>query len=293
MMIRTPIIYPGSKSNVLEDIIPLIPEFEEYREPFMGSCSIFFGAKNRYSSKRFWINDLSYELYNFFLQLRDNTDLVIEKALELRKGFKTGKEMFYHLRRNMNTFSVDEQAGAYFIINRCAFSGGTLVAGFSEDHYKLLNDDKIKDLGLYKEVLNNVNITNLDYEKVILAPSNGIDDKDIFIMLDPPYLSATDSGLYGKSGRGRDLRNTHKAFDHNRFAKVMKNVNDNTEMKFLITYDDSKIIRELFSWANISPWKLTYNMRKKGDKIGKEIFISNFDTERIVTGQLTMDNAWG
>lgn len=72
--------------------------------------------------------------------------------------------------------------------------------------------------------------------------------------------------------------NLHKGFDHIRFAKTMKNCNH----KWLITYDDSEYIRELFSFANIIPWDLTYGMRNQtetSNQTGKELFISNFLTK--------------
>ena len=53
----------------------------------------------------------------------------------------------------------------------------------------------------------------------------------------------------------------------------------NCKHKWLITYDDSKYIRELFSFANIIPWDLTYGMRnvtESSDQKGKELFISNY-----------------
>ena len=49
--------------------------------------------------------------------------------------------------------------------------------------------------------------------------------------------------------------------------------------KWLITYDDSRYVRQLFSFANIIPWNLTYGMRnvtKHSDQNGKEIFVSNY-----------------
>ncbi|GHT20564.1 hypothetical protein AGMMS4957_07860 [Bacteroidia bacterium] len=48
---------------------------------------------------------------------------------------------------------------------------------------------------------------------------------------------------------------------------------------WLITYDDSKYIRDLFSFATIIPWNLTYGMRnitENSDQTGKELFISNY-----------------
>lgn len=70
----------------------------------------------------------------------------------------------------------------------------------------------------------------------------------------------------------------HKGFDHIRFAQTMKNCDHN----WLITYDDSDYIKNLFSFANIISWDLTYGMRNvtdSSDQIGKELFISNFLTK--------------
>jgi DNA adenine methylase len=54
--------------------------------------------------------------------------------------------------------------------------------------------------------------------------------------------------------------------------------------KWLITYDDSEYIRDLFSFANIIPWNLTYGMRnitESSDQIGNELFISNYISKNI------------
>jgi DNA adenine methylase len=106
---------------------------------------------------------------------------------------------------------------------------------------------------------------SIDYEEVIKA-----EGESVFIFLDPPYFSATKSALYGKNGK------LHKGFDHERFAKVMKNCNH----KWLITYDNSDYIKDLFNFANIVEWNLMYGMRnitQSSDQLGKEIFITNFE----------------
>lgn len=103
---------------------------------------------------------------------------------------------------------------------------------------------------------------------------------------DPPYYSAANSGLYGKSDK---LRNTHKMFDHYRFTEVMKRC----KHKWLVTYDDSPFVRKQFEWANIVPWTLTYGLRTKNSSVGQELFISNMDITPIVeTIQLSIDDAW-
>ncbi|MCD4795103.1 MAG: DNA adenine methylase [Bacteroidales bacterium] len=129
------------------------------------------------------------------------------------------------------------------------------------DRYTLSSVERVKALAT---VLSDTEITNYDFKQVIETKG-----KNVFFFLDPPYYSATKSALYGKNG------NMHKTFNHERFANVLKE----TKHKWLITYDDSKYIRELFSFANITAWDLTYGMRnvnKNGNQTGKELFISNY-----------------
>ena len=63
----------------------------------------------------------------------------------------------------------------------------------------------------------------------------------MFIFLDPPYWKATESKLYGVRGT------LHTTFDHAQFAENMRKC----QHKWLITYDDSPVIRELFDFAEI------------------------------------------
>ncbi len=125
-------------------------------------------------------------------------------------------------------------------------------------------------------ILENIRITNLDFEEVIKEKG-----KDVFIFLDPPYYSATKSALYGKNG------DMHKKFDHSRFAETMQSC----KHKWLITYDDCEHIRELFKFANVMSWNLTYGMRNvtdSSDQNGKELFISNYLEELPSMKQLDL-----
>jgi DNA adenine methylase len=64
-MIKSPLRYPGGKSKAIEQILPLIPHFEEFREPFVGGSSVFLTLKQLFSDRKYWINNLYLELYKF------------------------------------------------------------------------------------------------------------------------------------------------------------------------------------------------------------------------------------
>lgn len=299
-LIKSPLRYPGGKNKIAEQIASMAPEFKEYREPFVGGGSVYFANRQLYTNnnnilsndKKYWINDLNYELYNFWYICQQDTDFIINKSIEWRNKYfvatrnreSNGKELHRFLRQNLNVFNNKELATAYFVLNNIVFAGGTLVCGVTQqhvDHFKQLDIKKRFD-GM-AEILEGTKITNLDYQKVVEAPGD-----NVYIFLDPPYYSVTDSGLYGKSDKWRNL---HKMFDHNRFADVMRKC----EHKFLITYDDHPMLRKLFNWANIIEFKLQYGMgNKKGysQGIGNEIFISNYLKELPKDKQRTIDNSW-
>jgi len=265
-MIKSPLRYPGGKSRAVKIISPIIPEFDEFREPFVGGGSIFVYLKQKFPDKTYWINDLYPNLFHFWKQTQQDIDKLIEQVYNWRNEFENGKELHRYLLENIETFDDLKKASAFFVFNRITFSGTSESGGFSKAAYeKRFTISSIDRVKLLSSILNDTNITNYDYQDVIEK-----EGKNVFIFLDPPYFSATKSALYGKNG------NMHKTFDHERFANVLKKTNH----KWLITYDDSEYIKDLFSFANINEWNLTYGMRnvnKNGNQKGKELFISNYE----------------
>ena len=65
-MIKSPLRYPGGKSWAINIIANLIPDFEEFRESFVGGGSVFIYAKQKFKDNKFWINDLYFDLYKFW-----------------------------------------------------------------------------------------------------------------------------------------------------------------------------------------------------------------------------------
>jgi len=264
-MIKSPLRYPGGKSRAVETIAKLIPYFDEFREPFLGGGSVFVYVKQRFPNRKFWVNDLYSELYKFWEMTQKDVDALIAKVNEWKEKYTIGKELYQYLNENLEKFNDLERAAAFFVYNRITFSGTTLSGGYSEGAFTgRFTESSIKRLNDLGKVINGSLITNYDYEELLKK-----EGENVFVFLDPPYYSATKSALYGKNGH------LHKSFDHKRFAHNMKSC----KHKWLITYDDSDYIRNLFSFAYITSWNLTYGMRnitENSDQTGKELFISNY-----------------
>lgn len=264
-MIKSPLRYPGGKSRAVKVIAELIPEFDEFREPFLGGGSVFIYAKQRFPNKKFWVNDLYFELYKFWEMSQKDVCKLVEKIYEWRGQFPIGKELHKFLNQHLDGFDDLERAAAFFIYNRITFSGTSLSGGFSEGAFTgRFTESSIQRLNEFAVVINGSTITNLDYEEIVKQSG-----ENVFIFLDPPYYSAKKSALYGKNGH------LHKSFDHEKFADTMKHC----QHKWLLTYDDSDYVKDLFSFANITPWESVYGMRnvaETSDQKGRELFISNY-----------------
>lgn len=272
---KSPLRYPGGKSRALKQILPLIPaNISEFREPFVGGGSVFFAIRGLFQSriKSYWINDLNYDLYCFWKQVRDNAPDLVETLAKTRVTATDGHALFEELTQAKDELSRDrdmlcefQRAVRFFILNRITFSGVVDSGGYSQSAYeKRFTDSSIERVKNICPHLSGVKITNGDYIDAVFQEGDGV-----FIFLDPPYWKATESRLYGVRGT------LHTAFDHEQFAKNMRRC----PHKWLITYDDSPAIRELFNFAEIQEWTLQYGMnnyRKESAAKGQELFIKNY-----------------
>ncbi len=272
---RSPLRYPGGKSRALKQILPLVPgNISEFREPFVGGGSVFFAIRSLFQHriKTYWINDLNYDLYCFWQQVRDNAPDLVKALIEIHTTTTDGRVLFEELtqakdklNQNREMLSGFERAVRFFLLNRITFSGAVDSGGYSQSAYeKRFTPSSIERVKHIYPYLSGVKITNCDYTDALFHDGEGV-----FIFLDPPYWKATDSKLYGVRGE------LHTAFDHARFAQDVRGC----PHKWLITYDDSPLIRALFDFAEIQEWTLQYGMnnyRQRSAAKGRELFIKNY-----------------
>ena len=273
--LKTPLRYPGGKSKAIKTLTPWFPQLiSEYREPFIGGGSIAIQITKLYPDIPVWINDLYVPLYNFWVQLRDRGKELSERVREekqrtLDEGDKdkvteSAKELFNRYKEEIDTYDDFEKAVAFFIMNKCSYSGLTENSTFSQtasnSNFSLVGADK---LAQFSELIKDWKITNIDYSEVMRAHGSS----NTFVFLDPPY--DIKDFLYGKN------REMHKSFDHNRFADDVYNCIH----KFMITYNVNDRLLELYKNYNLKEWELRYSMAHRGDKGTRE----NIKTELLVT----------
>jgi len=278
--LKTPLRYPGGKSKAIKTLSQWYPKvITEYREPFIGGGSIAIDVTKANPNIPVWINDLYVPLYNFWMQLRDRGQDLSESVREQKEKMlesgtqeekdKFAKELFNQYATEIDTYDDFQKAVAFFIMNKCSYSGLTENSTFSptaaNSNFSLVGADK---LAQFSELIKNWKITNIDYSEVMNAPG-----KDVFVFLDPPY--DIKDFLYGKD------REMHKSFDHDRFAEDVYMC----PHKFMITYNVNDRLLELYKDYYLREWKIRYSMAHRGEKgtdenVKTELLVTNYPTEK-------------
>ena len=272
---KTPLRYPGGKSRActkMDQYFPDLRDYVEFREPFLGGGSVAIHISKKYPHLKITVNDLYEPLVNFWLQLQESGKELEENIKNYKSTHPepiSARELFNESKKRVNDQKFDslERASAFYIVNKCSFSGLTESSSFSQQaSISNFSMRGIEKLSGYSELITNWNITNNTYEDLI---ENEIHD-DIFMYLDPPY--DIKDNLYGKKGE------MHKSFDHDKFADDC----DKSDIDMLVSYNSNQLVKDRFKDWTAAEFDLTYTMRSVGEYMRdqqkrKELLLLNYE----------------
>ena len=271
--LKTPLRYPGGKSRACVKMDPYFPDlrdYDEFREPFLGGGSVAIHITKKYPNLDIWVNDLYEPLVNFWQQLQIFGSDLKDKLVDLKSTHnnpESAKELFLASKEKVNDQSLPslDCAVAFYIVNKCSFSGLTESSSFSEqasqNNFSLRGIEKLPE---YSALISKWRITNYSYDYMMDG------NKGAFMYLDPPY--DIKDNLYGRKG------SMHKGFDHDKFAADC----DANNMDQLISYNSDQLVKDRFTNWNAGEFDLTYTMRSTGEymrdqKQRKELLLFNYN----------------
>ena len=279
---KTPLRYPGGKSKALTKLweqLPNLNAYDEYREPFLGGGSVAIHISRMYPDLQVWVNDLYEPLYQFWRVLQRNVDDLKSELLELKEEHSdsegyTDSNLFYekkeYLEKPLTDTTPMGRAVAFYVTNKCSFSGLSMNSSYSRLASKQnFKEDGIKYLPKFSELIQNWEITNLSYERLLFDNLSQINTKK-FLYLDPPY--EIKSNLYGTRG------DMHKGFSHELFAKDCAKC----DIDQLISYNESVLDEDRFKGWTASTYDHTYSLRHsdkkyiENQKQRKELLLRNY-----------------
>jgi len=271
--LKTPLRYPGGKSRALSNLFQYMPDlkdYKEFREPFIGGGSVALEVTKRYPGIQIWVNDLYNPLYTFWCILRDEPQELHRCIKGYKEDYDTpelARQLFNEMKVQINHPEAEDfyRAVAFYIINKCSFSGLTESSSFSAQasvsNFSMNGIEKIPEYG---NLIKDWRITNNSYEELLT------DDKGVFVYLDPPY--DIKDNLYGRKG------SMHKGFDHDKFAADC----DSYVCPQLVSYNNSNLVRERFRGWTVGEFAHTYTMRSVGSYTidqaeRKELVLFNYE----------------
>lgn len=254
--LKSPFGWIGGKSQLAKDIIERMPSHSLYVEVFGGGLSVLYSKpKPRVQRYREVVNDINSELINLhrIIQTRPDT---LSKTLS---SMLISREIFYNIKkRHYKPRNDVERAAFYFYLIFQSF--GSKGEHFAMSAKSRRPKDIYKSFQIWAERLKFVTIENMDFNKLISI----YDRPEAFFYCDPPYVGTEH---YYKNTGGFNI---DKHIELRDSLKMIKG-------KFLISYNDCDVVRDLYKDFNIIQTKeITYTLSDKGYKTVKEVFITNY-----------------
>lgn len=236
----------GGKTLLAKKLVSLFPEkIDRYVEVFGGGGSVlFYGDKKRAPLEIY--NDLNGDLVNLFRCAKYHCG---ELQREI-SGYFNAREIFEDLKERLHTrgFTDIQRAAMFYVLVKTSYGADNRSFGCNKKNLSVDYLDKISMR------LQNVVIENKDFENLIHV----YDRPSTLFYCDPPYYRA--EHYYDA---------TFSTEDHERLKQCLNGIKG----RFILSYNDSEFIRELYRDFKIIAVERPHNLSKG---TYKELIIKNY-----------------
>lgn len=256
----SPLRYAGGKSWAVGYIVEQLPlNISRLVSPFFGGGSVEIAV-----AKELGISVVGFDIFDilinyWYCQINFPTEL----ALELSNLSPT-KEEYYRIKEMLRQHWIGEsqleplKLAAYYYFNH-NLSYGPGFLGWMSSVYA--------NPKTYSSLIQRVadfNVKNIEvfcesYENVLPMFPND------FLYCDPPYYLGDDSTLFRGLYPQRNFPIHHNNFDHN----LLRNLLENHQNGFILSYNDSSTIREWYKDFEIIELPIQYTMGQGETRIGE------------------------
>ena len=262
----SPLRYPGGKSKLSAYILETMKQNDlvggTYVEPFAGGAAIAWYLLLEEHVEQVYINDLNPSIYAFWYSVLNRCDELCELIEMVSVTIDE-----WHKQKAIQTdtsATLLERGFSTFFLNRTNRSGiikAGVIGGLSQTgNYKIdcrFNKSKlleqIQKISKYRDSIFLTNYDAAEFNDEVLPR---IENKCL-VNIDPPYY-VKGKGLY---------QNFFEHDDHFRLYESVKNISH----PWIVTYDDTPEINDIYSEFSPKPFGLTYTAQEK--RKGTEVII--------------------
>jgi len=245
--------WSGGKSDEIKHILPHIPLFETYVEPFVGGGALFFYL----NPTKAVINDIHPELIKLYKAIGSGSRETLKQFMMDHENSETE---YYKVRDIVPSNDVEAAAQFYYLRKTC-FRGmlrynsqGKFNIPYGK--YKSINYTDL-DNPAYEQLLQRTTISNGSF-KTIFEKCN---TPEHFIFLDPPYDSKfTD---YGYCSFGKK--------EHEELADLFKT----SKAKCLMVIGETDFIKKLYEGYIVESFPKNYKFKIHSGRVGEEINVNH------------------
>ena len=274
MKFDSPLRYPGGKASLATFLARTIELNDltgcSYYEPFAGGAGAALRLLREGVVSELHLNDLDPHIISFWRAVLDEPDRFADTILSVKVSIAEWRkqQQVYRLADPGKPF---ELGFATFYLNRCNRSGIILgaapIGGYAQAgkwkidarFYKESLAERILAIGRRREQIHVTNMDAIDFLSERLPSIH--DQQPVFAYLDPPYYS-----------NGNRLYMTfYDELNHSVLARYIQGQRD---LKWVISYDDTDLIRNLYSTSKISTLPLKYSLQRR--RRAHELLISPF-----------------
>ncbi len=261
--ILSPLRYPGGKGG-LAKLLAIVLQINDcarchYYEPFAGGAGAALRLLVDGIVGELFLNDADPCVYAFWVSALRETERFVDRILSIPLTIEEWRcqQAICFNPTAQSTFDV---GFATFYLNRCNRSGilvGAGPIGGYAQRGKWRLDERFNRENLVSRILqlsqyrDSIHIYNLDAIAFLRAKlPMGKRRRAAFVYLDPPYFTA-----------GRRLYlNSYRERDHRALARYVLH---QKKLKWIMTYDDSEFIRQIYQPCEEYIFSLRYSLQKK------------------------------
>ena len=251
----------GGKRSILDELQKrLPPQYNFYREPFIGGGALFFAVQPTKAA----LSDINFHLMLTYKAVQGDVENLIA-ALKVHQS-RHDAEYFARARKRLSKEHDTTAVAALLIyLNKTCFNGLYRVNRAGEFNVPM---GSYKDPALFEEdllrndskILQGVELEQRHFSQVDIG-------REDFFYLDPPYHKTYDG--YNGSGFGDD--------EHQKLAALCREI-DESKAFFMLSNSDTPFVRSLYKGFTIEIVSASRSVSCKAHQRGKEneLIIRNY-----------------
>jgi len=259
----SPLRYPGGKARLASFLTDAIDLNDvrgcSYYEPYAGGAGAALALLKAGVVADLHLNDADRRVFSFWKSVLDESERFADKILTVPVTIEEWRRQREVCAKPRGHTRFDIGFAAFFM-NRCnrsgVLTGAGPIGGYEQDgNWRV--DVRFNRSGLAERVLelgrrrDCIQVSCQDAIAFLKAKlPRGLDRKRVFVYLDPPYVS---------NGQ-RLYLNAYEPGDH---AQLARYVQAQGTLPWIMSYDDSPLVRGLYSSCKVALLPINYSLQVK------------------------------